>query len=49
MVCKPKKVTSNKMASLAGKVLANEGKATKKETEKLAASVLSQKEKKRRG
>lgn len=43
----PKKVTSPKVASVAGKVLAT-GKATPKQAKTLAASALSQDEPKKK-
>jgi hypothetical protein len=45
----PKKQTSSKVSTLASQVLAGTKKPTPKETKSLAASVLSQDEKKGQG
>lgn len=42
----PRKQSSSKMSTLAGKILSGEKKATQADVKKLAASVLSQDEKK---
>ena len=45
----PKKQSSSKVSTLAGKVLSGAKKPTTQDTKKLAASVLSQDEKKGQG